>query len=71
MDKTKARSELQRILIEKNLSQSGLAEATGLTPAGISLICLRQQEPKVSLAIKIAEAVGESVETLFSDFVSA
>ena len=68
MGKAKKR-QIQIELDRKGLKQSQLAEILGLTPALISLICLGRSEPKVAVAIKIARAIGEPVEKLFSDVV--
>ncbi len=69
MNKPKKR-QIQAIIDGKKLQQNQLAEATGLTPAYVSLVCLGKAEPKVGDAIILAQAIGEPVENLFSDFVS-
>ncbi|PEQ96487.1 transcriptional regulator [Bacillus cereus] len=50
---------------EKLISQEKLAEQVGLSRTYISEIENNKKQPNVKLAIKIAKALGKSVESIF------
>lgn len=65
----KAKTPLKEALDRKGLQQNQLATVTGLSPAAVSLMCLGKSQPAVGVAIKVARAIGEPVETLFANWV--
>jgi putative transcriptional regulator len=50
----------------RNLTQAGLAEMAGVTRRSINAIETGRMVPSVLLAIRIARALGVTVEDLFS-----
>jgi len=53
---------------EKLISQEKLAAQVGLSRTYISEIENNKKQPNVKLAIKIAKALGTSVESIFSPY---
>lgn len=51
---------------KRDLTQAGLASMSGVTRRSINAIETGRMVPSVLLALKIARALGVSVETLFS-----
>jgi putative transcriptional regulator len=49
----------------RNLTRKQLAALIGLSPSYIYFIETDQRNPTISVAIKIAEALNESLDTLF------
>ncbi len=52
--------------LELKLSQRGLADAAGTTPAAICQIEKGKRNPSAALLVRIAEALGCSTDQLFS-----
>lgn len=50
----------------RELTQAGLAELTGITRKSINAIEMGHMVPSVLLALKLARALGVTVEELFS-----
>lgn len=59
-------SNLRKMRRNKGLSQREVALRTNITLTNYSKIELGKSEPRLSTAILIARAIGESVELLFS-----
>lgn len=57
----------KKALQDKRMTQNDLAVATGQRESYINRILNRGAQPRVSLAMAIAEALGLSVEQLFED----
>lgn len=57
----------KRALQERQMTQNDLAVATGQRESYINRILNRSVQPRVSLAMAIAEALGLKVEELFED----
>ena len=54
----------QRKTVERTMSQSDLAELTGLKPSHINHFECNRRTPSVENAIKLAEALGVSLDEL-------
>ncbi len=61
----KLRNRVKDIRIKKNLNQSALAKRAGTAQQTISDIETGRRVPSVITALLLAQALGESVETLF------
>lgn len=62
--------KLRTARLEKNLTQEQLAAIAGYkSKSAINMIEKGVNQPPVTVALKIAEAVGKSVEYLFGDLV--
>lgn len=64
--KPKPKSPVGRKRVESGLSQYALAKVTGTTPSHIKRIENGECVPGVELAIAISEALGTTVETIFT-----
>lgn len=65
MDGPKPMTELTRIRQELNLSQQGLADASGVNKATINQIERGRRSPNVETLEKLAAALGVEVRELF------
>jgi len=64
-EKDRFREHLQHIRQTKGLSQGDLAKRTGLKPAAISHFETGQRKPSFDNLIKLADALGVSMDFLF------
>jgi transcriptional regulator with XRE-family HTH domain len=60
-------TELARIRTEKGISQKDLAAAVGIEPPNLCHYEKARHEPLVSTAVRLASALGVSVEELCSE----
>ncbi len=60
-------SRLRRARIEKGLGQSELARQAAISRQALSAIEAGAYQPSVTIALRLAKALGQSVETLFGD----
>lgn len=56
---------LKRLLFERQLTNRWLAERTGMTETAVSLIVNGKRVPSLENALRIARALGVSVEELW------
>ena len=64
MDALSTSMKVQRAML--NLTQADLADLAGITRKSINAIETGKMVPSVILALKLAKALGTTVETLFS-----
>lgn len=57
-------ANVQRLLVERGMSQSDLAEATDESNARVSLMINAKKCPSAAFLARIAEAVGTTVDEL-------
>lgn len=57
-------ANVQHRMLDKNLNKINLAKKVGVTPSAISKICHNQRVPSCELALKIADALGTTVDDL-------
>ncbi|OHX45082.1 MULTISPECIES: helix-turn-helix transcriptional regulator [Cytobacillus] len=62
-------TKLQRIIKERGLKQSFIAEKAEITPGTLSKIVRGESIPTLIVGIKIARVVNETVEDLWGDLV--
>src|SRR5512136_947708 len=60
-------SRLRRARIEKGLGQSELARQANISRQALSAIEAAAYQPSVVIALRLAKALGQSVEALFGD----
>jgi len=63
-DELRNRMKVQRAM--RDLTQADLAELAGITRRSVNAIEAGRMVPSVLLALKIARALGVTVETIFS-----
>ncbi|HEY0061905.1 MAG TPA: helix-turn-helix transcriptional regulator [Telluria sp.] len=63
-EKLKTTMKVQRAM--RNLTQGDLAQLAGVTRKSINAIEMGHMVPSIVLSLKLARALGISVETLFS-----
>lgn len=51
-------------LMDRKLTKTAFAEMVGVSPAMISKICRRERMPSFEVAVKIADALGVTVDYL-------
>jgi putative transcriptional regulator len=66
MDEAQLKNTLKVQRAMRDLTQADLAELAGVTRRSINAIEMGRMVPSVLLALKIARALGVTVETLFS-----
>lgn len=64
MDALSTKMKVRRAML--NLTQADLADLAGITRKSINAIETGKMVPSVILALKLAKALGTTVETLFS-----
>ena len=57
-------ANVQHRMLDKNLNKINLAKKVGVTPSAISKICHNKRDPSCKLALKIADALGTTVDDL-------
>lgn len=67
--KSRVAENVARLLVERGMSQQGLANATGENKMMISRVVRGEHVPGIGLISRIAEAFGVSVDALLSDHV--
>lgn len=55
---------LKRIMEERNMSQSELAEAMGMKKSNVSVMCNNDSNPRESTLKRLAAVLGVSVDDL-------
>jgi len=71
MSTIRAGDSIQRARLEKGLSQSELARRAAVSRQALSAIEAGAYQPSVTVAIRLARILGQSVESLFGDAGSA
>ena len=66
MDDERLRNTIKVQRAMRDLTQAGLAELAGVTRRSVNAIETGRMVPSVLLALKIARALGVSIETIFS-----
>ena len=61
----RAENKLRAVLDERHLSQNQLSKRLGVEPGAISAICRGKRQPRIALALAIAQEVGEPVDRIF------
>jgi len=56
---------VQRLMEEKNLTQQALAEISGVRQDAISRLLRAKNDPSVCCVLRIADALGRTVNELF------
>jgi DNA-binding XRE family transcriptional regulator len=59
-------NSIGKALAERGLSQSWLADATGLRPLAIGRVIHGKADPSLETAMRIAHALGTTVDELFT-----
>ena len=67
MSTIRANDTVRRARLEKGLSQSELARRAGVSRQALSAIEAGAYQPSVTIAIRLAQILGQSVETLFGE----
>lgn len=62
-------TSLRKLRREREITQAALADSAGISQAAIAAIEKGDQVPKLDTALRIAGALGLSVEALFPELV--